>query len=192
MSTLKFPADIKKYVFKKIILRITACILLFILFALVFWMHDDFWFGMLSDLNRKIVHIILIVLPLAITGIPFKFIDYSWSGVIVKIKVKTSYDFNNNYARPSMRSLYIKNTVVLHIKTTSGRIIKRKAYEGHFKHQSQVDRYEIGMKVVHLYGTKFIQIVPQKDTDLRRCVICGLNNPQENQKCEICEHSVIL
>ena len=195
MNTYKpiLPEDIQRKVVNSIIKKVFPCIVLEIIIVLyiVFWGEKSF---KMVDLGvRVLIYVVLIIVPFVVTGVPLKLIDRSWKGEIVAINVNMGLVRSVNG-----RGVRDGSYLVLKIKRDDGKIIEHTlnvfTYANAMKSnrarsEFAEDDYAVGDKVYHYYGIKRLLII-HKDKS-RECVICGANNPEHNDRCFNCGHSII-
>lgn len=195
MNTYKpiLPEDIQRKVVNSIIKKVFPCIVLEIIIVLyiVFWGEKSF---KMVDLGvRVLIYVVLIIVPFVVTGVPLKLIDRSWKGEIVAINVNMGLVRSVNG-----RGVRDGSYLILKIKRDDGKIIEHTlnvfTYANAMKSnrarsEFAEDDYAVGDKVYHYYGIKRLLII-HKDKS-RECVICGANNPEHNDRCFNCGHSII-
>ena len=195
MNTYKpvLPDDIQRKVVNSIIKKVFPCIVLEIIIVLyiVFWGEKSF---KMVDLGvRVLIYVVLIIVPFVATGVPLKLIDRSWKGEIVAINVNMGLVRSVNG-----RGVRDGSYLILKIKRDDGKIIEHTlnvfTYANAMKSnrarsEFAEDDYAVGDKVYHYYGIKRLLII-HKDKS-RECVICGANNPEHNDRCFNCGHSII-
>ena len=187
------PEDIRKIVTRSVAKRVIPCVIseLIVLWYVIFF--GEMSFKMVGIEVRILIYIVLILLPFIITGVPLKLIDRSWKGEIVAINVDMGLD-RSVYGRGVREVSYL----VLKIKRDDGKIIEHTMSV--FSHSNAMksnrarsefaeDDYAVGDKVYHYYGIDRLLII-HKDNS-RECVICGSNNPEKNDRCFYCGHSII-
>lgn len=158
----------------------TLCIVLLII------LFGEKCFHRLSGTTKSMIYTVLVLLPLYILKM-YKLIDKSWYGKLEKIEVKYTTDSNRGF-KPTIETLYTKETVYFHVKVDN-KIIKRKAYEKTVNSSNISLCYREGDKVVHVYGTDYVQIINEK-TENVICVVCGLSNPGNLDECRSCHHTL--
>ena len=187
------PEDIRKIVTRAVAKRVIPCVIseLIVLWYVIFF--GEMSFKMVGIEVRILIYIVLILLPFIITGVPLKLIDRSWKGEIIGINVDMGLDRSVN--GKGVREV---SYLVLKIKRDDGKIIEHTMSV--FSHSTAMksnrarsefaeDDYAVGDKVYHYYGIKRLLII-HKDKS-RECVICGSNNPEKNDRCFYCGHSII-
>lgn len=156
--------------------------------ALYVW-GDRLFHSMGSEM-RISFYVLFLLLPFLISGVPFRMIDKSYRGTVVKVKVETTVD-NASAAKPTREHLYPKNTVFLLIRRDDGKTILKKVYEGKANSQEILETYKEGDAVFHLYGTKHIGVIPKASDAQVSCAVCANTNSIENETCRTCGHSLI-
>lgn len=184
----KLPKDIKKYVTLHIIKQILACAVpLAAALAVMKLFGERIFTGQGQSIVTAYVLVIAVVLYL--TKFPKRYIDSTFTGEITNVKVETT-EQRKGKGDWGLPSYYHKNTLYIDVKTDSGKTVRKIAYEGEADQElleTHLKVYKVGARVLHVYGTKHIQVL---DDDRINCVICGDNNPKENKKCHVCGHSL--
>ena len=187
------PEDIRKIVTRSVAKRVIPCIILEFILLWYVILFGEMSFKMVGIEVRILIYIALILLPFIITGVPLKLIDRSWKGEIVAINVDMGLDRSVN--GKGVREV---SYLVLKIKRDDGKIVDHTVsvfslgytmQSSRAKSEFAEDDYAVGDKVYHYYGIKRLLII-HKDNS-RECVICGSNNPEKNDRCFYCGHSII-
>jgi hypothetical protein len=187
------PEDIRKIVTRSVAKRVIPCIILEFILLWYVILFGEMSFKMVGIEVRILIYIALILLPFIITGVPLKLIDRSWKGEIVAINVDMGLDRSVNG-----RGVREVSYLVLKIKRDDGKTVEHTLSV--FSHSNAMksnrarsefaeDDYAVGDKVYHYYGLPRLLVVHSNDS--RECVICGANNPYENDRCFYCGHSII-
>ena len=135
-------------------------------------------------------YIIVMLIPFAITGVPHKLIDSTYYGTVKKVDIVTTTD-NDSSVKPTREHLYLKNTIYLSIEQPDGKLIYKKAYSGKARLQQNINAYNEGNLVFHLYGTNTVVVLPDTNDRSVHCSVCGSSNDIENDQCRDCGHSLI-
>jgi hypothetical protein len=187
------PEDIRKTVTLSVAKRVIPCAVLEFIMLWYVIFFGEMSFKMVGTEVRMLIYITLILLPFIVTGVPLKLIDRSWKGEIIGINVKMGLvrSVNGKGVRDgSYLSLQIKRDdgkIVDH--TVSVFSLGYTMQSSRAKSEFAEDDYAVGDKVYHYYGIKRLLII-HKDNS-RECVICGSNNPDKNDRCFYCGHSII-
>ncbi len=187
MSKMNIPADIRQYVSKKAIKKISLWLSLTLFIGLLIFLFGERCFHRLSREIKYTIYAVLLVCPLFIAKV-YKLFDRSWCGKIVDIKAKYSTDSNRTF-RPGRETLYLKETIYFYIETDNGRFIKKKAFENRANPNSMVQYYREGDRILHVGGTDYFQII-NEDDDRVICVVCGTADLCEYEKCTYCDHTL--
>ncbi len=190
MKTMQLPKDLKAFVAKALLKRIIPCALLLVAFAVVLIFWGDVVLPIEKDTVKVIVYVIVMLVPFAVTGVPFKLIDKTYSGTVQKVEVTTTVD-NAYHERPTRENLYTKNTIFLLVEQENGVVIRKQAYEGSTKVSQNLDAYKAGDRVFHLYGSKQTVVLPQPSDKYVQCPICGTMNDKNYTDCEVCGHTLV-
>ena len=199
MKTVKktLPKDIQKVAKRAVLKRAIPFTAVEILVISYIHLYGETSFKMVEGFVKPLIYAALVVLPFFIFGMQ-KLIDHSWRGEIIKINVHAGYDSSN-------RHLFEARYLILTIKREDGKIIDHtvNAFAGRHtllttyvksnlssgKSEYAEDDYKVGDRVYHYYGLPKLLIVhSNKSSD---CVICGANNPEANDRCFFCGHSII-
>ena len=131
------------------------------------------------------------LLPFVISGIPKKLIDRTYCGVIEDVEVTTSNDVDMSWGKRG-RVCY-KNVVYLKIKTDDGGVIYKKVHSAISNkiNDIQIQKYKVGERVFHLYGTPHTIIISKKSNEAIECAVCGSLNSHEHVKCRYCGHTLL-
>lgn len=189
MKTL--PKDLKNFAIKSALKRIIPCALLLIAFVilLIFW--GDVILPVEKEAVKIIVYTMVMIVPFAVTGVPFKLIDQTYSGTVKKVEIATTID-NEYHGRPTRENLYTKNTVFLHVEKENGVVVRKKAYESSTKMAQNLENYKVGDRVFHLYGSMQTVVLPKSSDKMVQCPVCGTNNDKTASHCEDCGHSLVI
>lgn len=195
--------DLKKYRNKKILKIVTPfVILLAISVALCFLLSREIPALKNATENRTIAtYAVLLVFPFILTGFPKKLIDKSWCGEIVDVDT----EFHNTLYKLNNSSTYTKASIILKVKLgkrtkeievfTSPEpseisFYSRANWKPAGKIEYQVSKYSIGDKVYHFYLFDHLFIENKNEQNVT-CIVCGAINPEGNEKCPICNHSIL-
>ena len=185
---IKLPRDIKSTVSSKIYKRLGLALATEALVCILIYLFGDTVFASLGSPSKEILYAILIVaVPLSF-GIPIKLIDRTWTGEITRVDVRTENAVGGALRNGSR--IYTKHFVDVEIKLDSGKIIDRTVYEGAVPTGRKFSTYEVGDRVLHVYGTKHIQVVHNNVSRPTICVVCGTENPPEEKECGKCGHTI--
>lgn len=187
MKEIKIPADIKKYISKKVFKKISFWLIMTIAIALLIVFFGDTFFSRLNNTVKVGLYVLLLIIPVFISKL-YDLKDNSFYGCITKIEVKNTVDSERGF-RPTIETLYRKEIVYFYIKLKNNKTIKRKVFEQHANNNNMSKYYSVGDRVLHIYGTDFLQII-NKNVDKKICVICGTSNPAANDDCAFCRHSL--
>ena len=199
MKTLKpiLPDDIQREVTRYVLKRALPFAIVEIFMRVFILRYGNESFKMVDVSVRMLIYVALIVLPVFIFKIHKLITDRSWKGEIIGINVEAGYD-------STQKALFHVNYLILTIKREDGKIIERtvntfcvraalptNVKSGHSSGKSEFaeDDYAVGDKVYHYYGLPRLLVV--RSNDSRECVICGANNPSQNDRCFYCGHSII-
>ena len=191
------PRGVKRFVLKRRLKRIIPFLLLAVSLILVVAYVP--FVKELSELNRGIILVVGVILICAITGVPFKLIDRSWEGEVIKIQVKARRDEGMGEYPYSGRAVIdarlftekkVNAVLYLTLKTPNGKIDTVRV--GALSNDEERDRdggYKTGDRVLHVGGTDYTVVL---NCDERvRCCVCGMTSDIHNDVCPGCGHSLI-
>ena len=187
---MTLPKDLRIYCRKRILRRLIPCIILISVFVAILAL----WGSIIFNTNIKefqiSCYIVVMLIPFLITGVPHKLIDSTYYGTVKKVDIVTTMD-NSSSVKPTREQLYLKNTIYLGIERPDGKLIYKKAYSGKARLQQNINTYNAGDLVFHLYGTNNVVVLPDSNDNTIHCAVCGSSNNIENDKCRDCGHSLV-
>ena len=184
MKKVIVPKSVKKKVAGTIVLRFVK--LLFAL-GISYVILDYFYEGLLEAEmgNASTVVFLLLIVPFWACGIPAKLIDRSYYGEIINIELENIENLNKvqryDYNRSGVR-------VKALVRASDGKLYEHELFdEGEYFYGERARVYEVGDKVIHAYGTKYLAPVrsPAKQKSLT-CVWCGTKSPYGTDTCRDC------
>ena len=191
MKKTKLPKDLTLFSIKTALKRVAPCVLMLILFsvALTFW--GDVILPIQKEPVKTILYVMVMLVPFAVTGVPYKMLDRTYSGTVQKVEITTTVD-NAYHSKPTRESLYYKNTVYLHVMQEDGVVIRQKVSEKDARAAQNLEAYKVGDKVFHLYGSTQTIVLPEEKDSLVQCAICGEANYKNECHCKLCNHTLVL
>ena len=204
---IKLPKDTKSYVIKSVTKKLLPFLILELIFGLTLVFFGEKIFITKSPSIEKFGYVVFMLIPVLITGMPFKLIDSSWCGEIVYVEVKTVVDtFSRSPGRPE---LYENNIVYITVKRDNGKFVYTDAmhlgekgsyfmrygrygpdYYPTGKIEYFVDKYKVGDRIYKFYGVPYMLHI-SKSSDKINCVICNTDNSKTATKCSFCNHTLI-
>ena len=181
--------DLKSHIRRAVLKRLIPCAVLLAACGVLLFFLGERIFNMENEQMRILCYIIVMLIPLAVTGVPKKLIDRTYCGEVIDARVKRTVD-NESYVKPTLEHMYYKNTVYLDVKLDNGREITVKAFEGRDDDLNPYF-YHKGDRVFHLYGSKHTVILPREGANAVRCAVCGTKNLISEGKCVDCGHTLI-
>lgn len=191
MEKLRIPADIRDYKNKKLAKKLIPCAVILLAVAAFLAIWGDMLFGGFGPGNQTTIYVALLIIPFAVTGVPFSCFGRTWIGTVVRVDRELSTAFQNK-AVGTYSGMYTKESVVLDIRLDSGKIITRTVHESDANRSQKFEQYREGDRVLRLAGTKYLQVLPTAASQEIICVICGTENPIANKKCDLCGHTLRL
>ena len=184
---IRVPRDIKELTDRRIYKKVVLSIAFMVIVGVLLFLFGETVFGSFGSPSREILYAVLILaIPLSF-GIPFSLIDRTWCGEITRVDIRTE---NTKSTVVGVGGIYTKYFVDIEIKLDSGKLIDRTVYEGRVPAGRQFNMYQIGDRVVHIYGTKYIQVVHKSESRPTVCVVCGTSNPPGERQCDSCGHTL--
>lgn len=184
------PNDLLRFSLKQALKRIIPCLVLLVLFGSVLIIWGERIFNNTNDVFRISGYFLIMLIPFALTGVPFKLLDRTYFGVVTDVSLITTID-NESSAWPTIEGAYRKNTIYLTVKLPDGRQIRRKALEARVGSLQPIDRYQKNDRVFHLYGSRYTVILPKSQDKTYICSICGTTNMTDDIVCRACGHTLI-
>lgn len=198
MKKIAIPSDIKSYSQANTIKLIAKWLGFTLLISIVI-----FFINVRADqLKYKsipvYITVFLLILPFFITK-AYKLFDKSWVGTIEKIEPNYHIEYDGSgYTKWNFSNKTFTEKLVLYIRTTNGKI---KVYNAHehsiaqsheqtsHKPSEIMEHYQVGDTVIHIKGTRFLQVV-EKEQSQNVCVVCGNLENSENENCSRCGHTL--
>ena len=187
---MNLPKDLKAYCKKRVLMRVLPCILMFVAFGLILLEWGTVIFATQNKIYRISCYVVVMILPFVLTGVPHKLFDSTYYGTVKKVDIVTTMD-NASSVKPTREHLYLKNTIYLEIETPDGTLIYKKAYSGKARLQQNINTYNEGDLVFHLYGTNVTIVLPDSADTSVQCSVCGTSNNINDDKCRDCGHSLV-
>lgn len=199
MKQYGLPEDIRYYVHKNVVKRITQCVLLEAFIGILLYLVGERMFSGFGIIGQITLYVLVLLIPFAVFGVPFRLIDHAWSGRIVDVKIETKVAFVKG--APKMNA-YWRDCVILFIETDEGKRIRweaksfgramRKGFEDF--DAGQIEHHENdfckGDRVHHFYGLKELWLETDRHVDHLSCLICGQQNPTERKQCWHCGYTL--
>ena len=191
MNYIKLPHDIKEYIKKKMIFRVTACIILLAAVVTILACWGEMLFGGFGKYNMIGIYALLVLLPFAATGAPIYLFDRSWRGVIANVELKTINSFKKG-SKVMIKKVQLEVTID---REDGKRMVKTFEEVNPFSipkdwSENSTD-YRVGSEIYHIVGLKYPLVVHKGHNELTKCVVCGLRNPSGNERCDGCGHSLV-
>ena len=191
---MKLPVDIKQYIVKKVVFRLSIWFVFEAIAVAVVLLWGSKLFSSVNAGITALSYTLVFLVPFVVTGVPFKLIDRTWYGVVEKVDVKTTYDYDRRF-RPTLEGTYSKNTIYLTvIPPEKERLLIKKVYAGRAKQQQHINDYKKGDRVFHLYGAQHTVVLPVPPEIHVQCAVCGTMNDLSktaDNKCRNCHLTLI-
>ena len=186
---LRLPRDLQGHVRVAVIKKISPCVLLLLAFGLALYFWGERIFEILPPIARIAAYILTMLLPFAITRIPFCLFDRTFVGTVSKVHVKNEYTMEKKeqFSR-SYTSRRLIQAAYLDVKEPDGNVRQVKIMLGN---NAIADEFHPGDNVFHLYGAKHAIILPERSGDHVECPVCGDDNRVELSCCHSCGHTLI-
>ncbi len=188
---MKLSKDLKRYVTNCILKRIIPFVILTVALIVVLVLWGNVIFKTDNKVFQCSCYVLTMLLPFAVTGVPFKLIDKTYFGKVIKVDVVTALDSKSAVKVGGDMMWYNKNTIFLTVLLDNGKQIKTKVYEGEAKLEQYINTYKEGDRVFHLYGTKTTIVFPKESETHVQCSVCGASNDTSEKICRICSHTLI-
>ena len=185
---LRLPRDLRGHVCRAVCKKLAPCVLLLIVFGLVIFFLGDRIFALVPPAVRIGTYIVVMLIPFAVTRVPFCLFDHTFTGTVKKVKVQNEYVAVKGLAgSPRYNSRTLATFVYLTVELPDGMEKHYKAAQG----GGFMEEYKPGQTVFHLYGAKHTLVLPEKSGDHVECPVCGDDNRAELDRCHSCGHTLI-
>ena len=185
------PSDIRDLVKRKYTKKIVLCALAEIVIITYLCLFGERTFSAFDTFSYVLIHILLVLAPLAYFNIPKLIFDRSWRGTVTRVWITTSRDNEYPY-KNTWEGVFTKNNVFLYVDEGNGRIVRRKAYAGKAKQARFINTYQVGDVVTHVAGTDYVQIMPKRASDSVICVVCSATGSTDETHCKSCRHTLLI
>lgn len=186
----RLPKDLRQYSVRRALFRIIPCGILLLVFGIVLALFGERVFNTENQMFRVSCYAVTMLLPFAVTGVPFRLLDRTYWGTVDEVQVKTTAESVSS-VKPSLESLYQKNTVYVTVRLPNGKRIHKKVCEGRAEHTANFESYHKDDRVFHLYGTRYTVVLPKETDSLVQCAVCGDQNATTEECCRNCGHTLI-
>ena len=187
---LRIPNDVAEHVNKKRIgniLTFAAIEIFLIVLAIVYWENI---FGGTYPAASYTIYVSLMIVPFFLLDIKFWMFDKSWVGEIVAKREKVYTSFDKGSVKNSSTRLQTNKEQRLDIKLDSGKIIEYILYDNKMRYAFRKTTYNVGDRVIHVGGTRYLQAVAVNDADTLICVVCGAESRVTCHKCPVCDKTL--
>ena len=172
-----------------VIKKLAPCVLLLIVFGLVLYFFGDRIFGILPWQIQIAAEILVMLIPFAITRVPFCLFDRTFTGIVKGVHVKNEYVMDK---REMLSRAYTSRRLIqaayLTIEEPSGR---EREVRIMMNNNALAEEFKPGQTVFHIYGAKHTVILPETAGDHVECPVCGDDNRAELTNCHSCGHTLI-
>ena len=131
----------------------------------------------------------LMIAPAFPLEIPFLVFDKTWAGEIIS-KSEDTYVGPDDNKQVRVGRLAVKKIQKLKIRLDNGKEIEHTVYDNRARHAYRDNTYNVGDRVIHVGGTRYIQAVAIGDSDTLICVICGTESRADMPTCQVCGKSL--
>lgn len=186
---IRLPRDLQGHVRTAVIKKLAPCVLLLIVFGLVLYFFGDRIFGILPWQIQIAAEILVMLIPFAITRVPFCLFDRTFTGIVKGVHVKNEYVMDK---REMLSRAYTSRRLIqaayLTIEEPSGR---EREVRIMMNNNALAEEFKPGQTVFHIYGAKHTVILPETAGDHVECPVCGDDNRAELTTCHSCGHTLI-
>ncbi|MBE6577344.1 MAG: hypothetical protein E7653_04325 [Ruminococcaceae bacterium] len=197
-NKFKMPDDLNRYSKKWAAKRVIPCLLIFFALLALIYLFGDVIVTTKAVGFRVLVYLLLISAPFIIFGVPHKLIDKTYFADVIKVWVETTYVQDRNRVKQSTgyygggaSGSQTYNTVYMIIKRDDGKEKLVEAYKCRANKHQNLDKFKVGDKIFHLYGTKHFIKLPSDGEQTVQCPVCNTTNNIEHRKCRDCGHTLI-
>lgn len=184
---LRLPRDLRGHVRRAVVKKLAPCVLLLIVFGLVIFFLGDRIFALVPPAVRIGTYIVVMLIPFAITRVPFCLFDRTFVAKVKRVHVQNEYVAIKGLEGSNLSiSRTLATFVYLTLELPDGKEKRIKAVQSGF-----IEEYKPGDTVFHLYGAKHTVILPEAAGDHVECPVCGDDNRAELGECHSCGHTLI-
>lgn len=184
---LRLPRDLQGHVRRAVCKKLAPCVLLLIVFGLVIFFLGDRIFALVPPAVRIGTYVIVMLIPFAVTRVPFCLFDRTFVAKVKHVHVQNEYVAIKGLEGSNLSiSRTLATFVYLTLELPDGKEKRIKAVQSGF-----VEEYKPGDTVFHLYGAKHTVILPETAGDHVECPACGDDNRTELDRCHSCGHTLI-
>ena len=134
-----------------------------------------------------ILFAVLMILPGYWLKIVFWLTDKSWAGEIVHKHEEDYLSLDRSQVGYRSAGRIVTNKLQrFKIKLDSGKVIDYTVYDDKARHAYRSTTYNVGDRVIHVGGTRYLQAVAVGDNDTLICVVCGAESRAETPVCPVC------
>lgn len=187
----QLPLDLRRVARQAVLRRVIPCVLLEVGLVVLMLLIGDDLFGDTPMPTALIygLYVLLLLVPPFVTGVPLKLLDKTYCGTVEDVKVTDGVAFQYAVAKGGKRYSTIVTTLT--VRTSDGESLRRTVTHTGGHAQLKGEGYRVGDRVFHLYGSPHTVVIPAKQSDIRRCAVCGETNGFEETCCRSCGHTLI-
>lgn len=187
----QLPADLRGVARRAVLRRVIPCVLLEAGLVVLMLLVGDDLFGD-TPMPAAVIYglyTLLLVVPPLVTGVPLKMRDKTWCGTVKEVKTADGVAFEYAVARGGKR--YDTLVTTMTVRTPDGETLQRTVTHAGRHAQLKSEGYRVGDRVFHLYGSPYTVVIPEKQSDICRCAVCGGTNLFEESHCHDCGHTLV-
>ncbi len=182
------PRDLRGHVRMAVFKKIAPCVLLLIVFGVALYFYGERIFALVPPAVRIGAYVLAMLVPFAITRVPFSLFDRTFTGTVKKVHVQNEYVAIKGLGGSNLHiSRTLATFVYLTLELSEGKEKRIKAAQG----GGFIEEFKPGDTVFHLYGSKHTVILPERAGDHVECPVCGDDNRAELSECHSCGHTLI-
>ena len=140
-------------------------------------------FGGAHPAVSYLIYAVLMILPGYWLKIPFWLFDKTFAGEIISKEEET---YNAIEGRARSIGWHTNKLQRLGIRLDSGKVIEYIIYDNRARHAFRNTTYNVGDRVIHVGGTRYLQAVAVGEDDTLICVVCGTESRAETAECPVC------
>lgn len=187
----QLPTDLRRVVRRAVLRRVIPCVLLEAGLIAGLWFIGDDLLGDAPMHPTMIggIYVLLLLVPPLVTGVPLRMRDKTRYGVVEEVKSSDGLAFKYSVARSG--TMYNTIVTTLTVRAPDGESFLHKVTHAGSHAQLKSESYHVGDHVFHLYGCPHTVVVPTRQSDIRRCAVCGATNEFADTTCCHCGHTLI-
>lgn len=184
-GAVRIPRDVAAHISKRRALRVVPFAVIAVALITVAVIFGKDIFGGAHPGLSWVLFAVVIIATARLLDIPFWLFDKTWAGRIIA-KDEENYISPDDNRTVRTGNLQVNKAQRLKIELDSGKIIEHIIYDNRARHAFRDNAYNVGDRVIHVGGARYIQAVAVGDNDTLICVVCGAESRADDPECRVC------